>query len=74
MINPFNKWVVLGLRNLDPFNKPIGLVYVGPYNRILMGWYNRNTTHEHELPSLIETNNRKWEVEEKTRNMTPTLK
>ena len=25
-INPFNKWVVLGLRNLDPFNKHVRLV------------------------------------------------
>ena len=24
--NLFNKWIVLGLRNLDPFNKHIGLV------------------------------------------------
>ena len=26
MTDPFNKWVVLGLRNLDPFNKHVGLV------------------------------------------------
>ena len=25
-IDPFNKWVILGLRNLDPFNKHAGLV------------------------------------------------
>ena len=25
-INPFNKWVMLGLSNLDPFNKHVGLV------------------------------------------------
>ena len=24
--NPFNKWVMLGLRNLNPFKKHIGLV------------------------------------------------
>ena len=24
--NPFNKWVMLGLRNLDPFNKHVELV------------------------------------------------
>ena len=25
MIDPFNKWVALGLRNPDPFNKHVGL-------------------------------------------------
>ena len=24
--DPFNKWIRLGLRNLDPFNKHVGLV------------------------------------------------
>ena len=56
------------------FNKHIGLVYVGPYNRILMSWHDTNPTRKYELPSPIETNNRKCEVEEKTRNTTPTLK
>ena len=34
MIDPFNKWVRLGLRNLDPFNKHVGLVltYVVEYS------------------------------------------
>ena len=26
MTNPINKWVMLGLRNLDSFNKHVGLV------------------------------------------------
>ena len=26
MIDPFNKWVVLELKNLNPFNKHVGLV------------------------------------------------
>ena len=26
MTDLFNKWVMLGLRNLDPFNKYVGLV------------------------------------------------
>ena len=32
--DPFNKWVKLGLRNLDPFNKHVGLVltYVIEYS------------------------------------------
>ena len=32
--NPFNKWVVLGLRNLDSFNKHVGLVltYIVEYS------------------------------------------
>ena len=32
--DPFNKWVELGLRNLDPFNKHVGLVltYVVKYS------------------------------------------
>ena len=32
--DPFNKWVVLGLRNLDPFNKQVGLVltYIVKYS------------------------------------------
>ena len=28
MTNLFNKWVMLGLRNLDPFNKHVGLVLI----------------------------------------------
>ena len=34
MIDLFNKWVVLGLRNLDSFNKHIGLVltYIVEYS------------------------------------------
>ena len=38
MIDPFNKWVVLGLRNLDPFNKHVGLVstYIVGYSRVDM--------------------------------------
>ena len=33
-IDPFNKWVGLGLRNFDPFNKHVGLVltYVVEYS------------------------------------------
>ena len=33
-INSFNKWVVLGLRNLDPFNKHVGLIltYIVEYS------------------------------------------
>ena len=26
MTNPFNKWVMLGLRNLNSFNEHVGLV------------------------------------------------
>ena len=34
MTNPFNKWAGLGLMNLDPFNKHVGLVltYVVEYS------------------------------------------
>ena len=34
--DPFNKWIVLGLRNLDPFNKHVGLVltYIVEYSRV----------------------------------------
>lgn len=28
MTDPFNKQVVLGLKNLDPFNKHVGLVLI----------------------------------------------
>ena len=38
MTNSFNKWVVLWLRNLDPFNKHVGLVstYIVGYSRVDM--------------------------------------
>ena len=40
-INPFNKWVMLGLRNLNPFNKHVGLVltYIVEYS-----WVNTTRT------------------------------
>ena len=47
--NPFNKWIVLGLRNLNPFNKHVGLVLT----HILMIWHDTNPTHKHELSPLI---------------------
>ena len=28
MTDSFNKWVMLGLRNLNPFNKYVGLVLI----------------------------------------------
>ena len=33
-IDQFNKWVVLRLRNLDPFNKHVGLVLI-----YIIGYY-----------------------------------
>ena len=40
-INPFYKWVMLGLRNLNPFNKHVGLVltYIVEYS-----WVNTTRT------------------------------
>ena len=45
----FSKWVVLGLKNLDSFNKRVKLVLT-LYGRILMSWHDTNPTREHELP------------------------
>ena len=42
--DPFNKWVMLWLRNLDPFNKHVSW--------ILISQHDMNPTHEHELPPL----------------------
>ena len=51
--DPINKWVVLGLRNLDPFNKYVKLVLT--YSRILMSWHGTNPTRKRELPPLGNT-------------------
>ena len=46
-IDSFNKWVVLDLRNLDPFNKHIelGLTH-------MVKQHDTNLTREHELSPL----------------------
>ena len=49
--NPFNKWVRLGLRNLDPFNKHVGLVLTYVVNTHDL------TRHESDTQTRIATPN-----------------
>ena len=51
MTNLFNKWVVLELRNPNPFNKHVGLglTYIV---KLSTSRHGTNPTHEHELPPL----------------------
>ena len=52
MIESFNKWVVLGLRNLDLFNKHVGLVltYIVEYSRVDMTRTRHVNTNCHPYP------------------------
>ena len=46
-IDPFNKWVMLGLRNLELFNKHVGLVltYIVGYSWVNMTWTRHTNTN-----------------------------
>lgn len=50
-MTPFNKWVVLGLKNLDSFKKHVGLILTHIVG--FMSWRDTNPIHEHKLPFLI---------------------
>ena len=51
--DPFNKWVELGLRNLDLFNKHVGLVltYVVKYSWLDTTWTRHANTNCHPYPT-----------------------
>ena len=55
MTDPFNKWVGLGLKNLDLFNKHVGLVltYVVEYSWLDTTRHDTNPTCEHKLWLII---------------------
>ena len=63
MIDLFNKWVVLGLKNLDSFNKHVRLVLTHIVGYLWVDTTRPDTRTRIATPNVIRVSARDWSIE-----------